>query len=130
MSVIPCSKNDNLGRKIVAFAETLKHEAHKLGDHGLDASEFYNSGLFRGAIERIRGQFAATMTEKRLFVNDVPNLMQKRGFISACCTSNLRPPSQLCGIRGQPQRCRNRSADRDSAGWSDGQGVRGYADTA
>lgn len=83
MSVIPCRKNEALGHQIVAFAETLKDEAHKLGDHGLDASEFYNSGLFRGAIERIRGQFAATMTEKRLFVNDVLSLMQKRGFISS-----------------------------------------------
>src|SRR4029077_3888973 len=63
------------------YAEVLKTEAHKLGAHGLDEKEFYNSGLFRGAIERIRGQFSATMREKRDFARDVLNFMQDRGFI-------------------------------------------------
>ena len=65
MTIIPCEQNAELRRKIETFTETLKTEAHKLGDHGLDETEFYNSGLFRGAIERIRGQFSATMREKR-----------------------------------------------------------------
>ena len=41
------------------YAEVLKTEAHKLGAHGLSEEEFYNSGVFRGAIERTRGQFSA-----------------------------------------------------------------------
>jgi len=81
MTVIPCEQNRELRRKIEEFAETLKVEAHTLGDHGLDESEFYNSGLFRGAIERIRGQFSATMRDKREFVQHVLNFMQDRGFI-------------------------------------------------
>lgn len=81
MSVIPCEKNAALREKIEAYAETLKEEAHKLGEHGLHEKEFYDSGVFRGAIERIRGQFSATMREKRAFVALVLNHMQDQGFI-------------------------------------------------
>lgn len=81
MSVIPCKKNEELGQKILDFAETLKTEAHTLGEHGLDEKEFYDSGLFRGAIERIRGQFSATMGPKRDFVQRVLDHMQDEGFI-------------------------------------------------
>jgi len=59
----------------------LKTQAHTLGNHGLDELEFHNSGIFRGAIERIRGQYAATMLDKREFVQHVLNHMQDRMFI-------------------------------------------------
>jgi hypothetical protein len=83
MSSIPCEQNAGLDKKIKAFAEILKTQAHTLGvdEHGLDEKEFYNSGLFRGAIERIRGQYSATMREKRDFVTHVLNFMQDRGYI-------------------------------------------------
>lgn len=83
MSSIPCRQNLALREKIEQFAETLRNEAHKLGDHGLDEREFYNSGLFRGAIERIRGQFSATMREKRIFVHHILNHLEDGGYISA-----------------------------------------------
>lgn len=82
MSIIPCEKNEELRKKIQEFAETLKTEAHTLGNHGLSENEFYNSGLFRGAIERVRGQFSATMREKRELVRHVLNHMQDKGFIA------------------------------------------------
>lgn len=82
MSIIPCEQNAELQRKILEYAEVLKNEAHTLGDHGLGENEFYNSGLFRGAIERIRGQFSATMREKREFARNILNYMQDRHFIS------------------------------------------------
>lgn len=81
MTVIPCQKNTELKRNIEAFAEVLKTEAHLLGNHGLSEVDFYQGGLFRGAIERIRGQFAATMRQKRDFVTRVLNHMQDGGFI-------------------------------------------------
>ncbi len=81
MSIIPCELNAELDRQIKEFAETLKTQAHILGNHGLGEREFYDSGLFRGAIERIRGQFSATMREKREFVKHVLNHMQDTGFI-------------------------------------------------
>lgn len=82
MSIIPCNKNKELRRLIEAYAETLKVGAHRLGTHGLEENEFYNSGLFRGTIERIRGQFSATMREKREFVQHILNFMQDRNFIA------------------------------------------------
>lgn len=81
MSVIPCQQNAELQIKIREFAEVLKTQSHQLGEHGLDEQEFYNSGVFRGAIERIRGQFSATMRDKREFVQHVLNYMQDGNFI-------------------------------------------------
>lgn len=81
MSVVPCELNAGLRSKIEEYAEVLKTEAHKLGEHGLDEKEFYQSGLFRGAIERIRGQFSATMREKREFVKRVLNYLQDNNYI-------------------------------------------------
>ena len=81
MSVIPCRKNQELRHLIKRYAETLKVEAHKLGDHGLSEQQFYDSGLFRGTVERLRGQFSATMRQKREFVLHVLNYMQDRDFI-------------------------------------------------
>jgi len=82
VSVIPCEQNRQLRRQIERLAETLKTEAHTLGDHGLDEKEFYNSGLFRGAVERIRGQFSATMRGKREFAQHVLNHMEDQGAIA------------------------------------------------
>lgn len=82
MSVIPCEQNAALKQRIEEYSEVLKTEAHKLGAHGLSEQEFYNSGLFRGAVERIRGQFSATMREKRELVKHLLNHMQDKGFIS------------------------------------------------
>lgn len=81
MSVIPCCANPELTQQIEEFAETLKTEAYRLGDHGLSEEEFYEGGLFRGAIERVRGQFAATMSQKREFMRHVLNYMQDHKFI-------------------------------------------------
>ena len=82
MSEIPCSKNKKLREKIEAFAETLKTHAHTLPGHDLTEQEFYDSGLFRGTIERVRGQFAAAMREKRQFVSHILNYMEDKGFIA------------------------------------------------
>ena len=81
MPVIPCQRNADLKKKINAFAEVMKTEAHTLGDHGLSETDFYQGGLFRGAIERIRGQFSATMRGKRDFVARVLNHMEDGKFI-------------------------------------------------
>lgn len=81
MSVIPCRTNPSLKQKIEEFADVLKTESHKLGAHGLTEGDFCNSGLFRGAIERVRGQFAASMSEKRAFVRAILGFMQDRNHI-------------------------------------------------
>ncbi len=81
MSIIPCEQNADLQRVIRDYVEVLKAQAHTLGAHGLSEEEFYNSGVFRGAIERARGQFSATMRDKREFARHVLNFMQDQHFI-------------------------------------------------
>jgi hypothetical protein len=79
---IPCERNSKLKQRIDEFAEVLKTEAHTLGTHGVSESDFYRLGLFQGAIERVRGQFSATMSDKRDFVGRVLDHMQDKGLIS------------------------------------------------
>jgi hypothetical protein len=81
VSVVPCSLNTDLQRLIHDYAETLRTEAHRLGTHGLSENDFYRSGVFRGAIEQIRGEFCATMREKRDFAKHVLNYMQDRSCV-------------------------------------------------
>lgn len=81
MSIIPCSKNKDAGAKVARYAEQLKAKAYTIGDHGLDEEEFNNSGLFRSAIERIRGQYAAGTKDKYALVESVLDYMQEGDFI-------------------------------------------------
>jgi hypothetical protein len=87
LPVIPCEQNKELKKQIDEFAEVLKTEAHHLGTHGLSETDFYQGGLFRGAIERIRGQYAATMREKRDFASRVLNYLEDQKFISTWASS-------------------------------------------
>lgn len=80
MKVIPCERNADLKKQVEEFAEVLRTEAHTLGDHGLSERDFY-SGIFRGAIERLRGQFSADMKVKRQFVARVLDHMEDHGHI-------------------------------------------------
>ena len=82
MKAIPCRQNQDLQKQIEAYAVALKAQAHSIGDHGLDEQEFYASGLFRGAIEKIRGEFSATMIDKRSFVKAVLDYLQDLGAIA------------------------------------------------
>jgi hypothetical protein len=82
MTVIPCEQDPRLRAEIELFAEVLKTQAHKLGSHGLEESSFYSSPIFRGAIEKVRGEFSATMRGKREFVQHVLNYMEDGGFIA------------------------------------------------
>jgi hypothetical protein len=82
MSSTPCKQNLKLRADIEVFAEILKTQAHTLGDHGLSEKDFYNSGLFRGAVERIRGQYSASMREKREFLKVLLNHLESHGLVS------------------------------------------------
>jgi hypothetical protein len=80
--VVPCLQSTDLASLIEQFAEALKTETHKIGTHGLSEREFYQSGILEGAIQRVRGEYSATMREKRDFVARVLNYMQDGNFIS------------------------------------------------
>jgi hypothetical protein len=90
MTITLCRKNPDLKRRIEEFSEVLKTKAHLLADNDISENDFYNSGLFRGSIERIRGQFSATMRDKREFVRRVLSFMEDRGFISSFESSGSR----------------------------------------
>lgn len=78
---IPCQKDPELKRKIEEYADELKVQGYIIGSHGLDEKDFYDSGIFEGAIQRVRGQISAKMSEKKAFVQHVLNHMQDSGFI-------------------------------------------------
>ncbi|MEW7009981.1 hypothetical protein [Lentilitoribacter sp. EG35] len=79
--VIPCTPNSDAKKKIAQYSEELKIEAHKIGTHGLSKEEFYESGIFEGSIERLRGQKSASLAQKKQFVSLVLNHMQDDGYI-------------------------------------------------
>jgi len=87
LNVIPCAQDKKLKKLIEEFSDVLKVEAHKIGTHDLAEKDFYNSGLFRGAIERVRGQFSATMGSKREFAKHILNYMEDQRFIGEWMSS-------------------------------------------
>jgi len=82
-SIIPCQLSPETSKRIQDFADALVQGAHGLGDHGLNRDEFERSGLLRAAIERLRGQQAASMADKRAFIAAKLNVMKKSGTITA-----------------------------------------------
>lgn len=82
MTIIFCSKDRELEKHIDVFAEILKTHAHTLYAEKIGEKEFYDS-VFRGAVERIRGQYSAMMGEKREFVRRVLSYMEDRNFIKS-----------------------------------------------
>ena len=55
---IPCRKDPDLKRQIEEFSETLKTRSHELNTFGLSEKDFYESGIFEGSIQRVRGRCA------------------------------------------------------------------------
>jgi len=79
--VIPCEKNADLRKDIERFADDLRTRAHLVDSTGLSNAEIHASGLFRGAIERLRGQMSASMKAKRAFTASILDHLKRRGFI-------------------------------------------------
>ena len=79
--IIPCKIEKETLQNIEAYAEALKKSAPTIGTHGLTDQEFIDSGIFQGAIERLRGQQAASMRTKREFIKHVLDFMQDSGEV-------------------------------------------------
>lgn len=79
--VTPCKKDPQIKEKIDQFAEVLKTQSHKISPFEMSEKDFYDSGIFEGAIQRVRGQISATTSEKKVFVQHILNHMQDKGFI-------------------------------------------------
>ncbi|MCF6221428.1 MAG: hypothetical protein L3J65_09965 [Robiginitomaculum sp.] len=78
---LPCERLQGLKEDVVNYADELKTKAHQIGSHGLSEQEFYESGIFEGAIQRIRGQLSASMGKKKEFVAFALNHMLDGKFI-------------------------------------------------
>lgn len=80
--VIPCSLQAETRTRIAKFAEDLKTAAPKIGSHGLTENEFWNSGLFQSAIEKLRGTQSASTSVKRGFLDEILGHMETAGAIA------------------------------------------------
>jgi len=78
---IPCTLLPETKERIEKYAEELRNAAPGIGTHGLSPEEFASSGLFKAAIERLRGQQAATISVKRQFVEEVLKHLKTAGRI-------------------------------------------------
>jgi hypothetical protein len=79
--IIPCELLPETKGRIDAYVDALIQAAPEIGSHGLSQEEFRNSGIFRSAIERLRGAQAASMIEKRLFMTEVLDHLQAGSLI-------------------------------------------------
>ena len=80
-AIIPCELLPETKDRINEYAESLKESAHTIGSHGLPEAEFWDSGLFGAAIERLRGQQAASTTVKYNFVKAILTHLKDVGEI-------------------------------------------------
>lgn len=80
--VTPCSLRPEVKERIRRFALELRAAAPRLGTHGLGEQEFEDTGLLRGAIERLRGIQAASMSAKRRFLAEVLDHLKAAGRIT------------------------------------------------
>jgi len=79
--IIPCALLPEVRKAIEDYIEALKNKAYTIGDHGLSEREFWDSGIFHGAIEKLRGTQAASMAEKRYFMDEILSFMKSKKYI-------------------------------------------------
>ena len=80
--VIFCSRKISRER-IESYAAELRKLAPTIGNHGLQEVEFWESGLFQSAIERLRGTGAATTTDKQTFLRAVLDELKNKSRITS-----------------------------------------------
>ncbi|MYM70364.1 hypothetical protein GTP45_26680 [Pseudoduganella sp. FT55W] len=79
--IIPCKETDGWKDVVAAYADALQAAAHTVGNHGMNEEEFLESGLFKSAVERLRGQSAASMGVKKLFISNVLDVLRDQGRV-------------------------------------------------
>ncbi len=79
--IISCELLLDTKKQIHAYVEALKKAAPSIGDHGMTEQEFWDSGIFRSAIESLRGVQAASMIRKKSFVAMIFNKLKDEGGI-------------------------------------------------
>jgi hypothetical protein len=68
--------------KVQQIVELLRTRVHLIPEIGVTEDQLYDEGYFRAAVEIIRGQYAASLSEKRQFLRGILSHMQDEGSIS------------------------------------------------
>lgn len=79
--IVLCELHPERRRRIEDLATALERVAPKLASPGMTEGEFWESGIFHAAVEKLRGVRVATIAEKRSFVESVLNHLKARGHI-------------------------------------------------
>lgn len=79
---IPCGISPEMTARIEAYAEALVAAAPSIGSHGLTNDAFWKAGIFRSAVEKIRGSNAASMSDKKGFIADMLGRLKLSGRIA------------------------------------------------
>jgi hypothetical protein len=80
--IIPCSIQPEMIARIEAYTDALIAIAPSIGTHGLSHDAFWRAGIFHSAVEKIRGSNAASMKEKKAFIEDILGQLKLSGRIS------------------------------------------------
>jgi len=81
--IIYCELLDEVKEEINSYVDELRKKAPEIGKHGLSENEFWDSGIFHSAIEKLRGIQAATTDKKRCFISGILSYMQSQNAISS-----------------------------------------------
>jgi len=79
---IPCGISREMTARIEAYAEALVAAAPSIGVHGLSPDAFWRAGIFRSAVEKIRGKNAASMSDKKGFIAEMLGRLKLSGRIT------------------------------------------------
>ena len=79
--IIPCSLSEETSKLVSDYARQLAKVAPSLMKNRTE-EQFWRSGIFHSAVERIRGQRSASMKEKRDFMANVLDFMKQRKAIA------------------------------------------------
>ena len=79
---IPCEISPEMTARIDSYVNALLAAAPDIGSHGLTRDAFWRAGIFRSAVEKIRGTNAASMSDKKEFIADMLGRLKLAGRIS------------------------------------------------
>lgn len=81
--IILCELKPEVREVVRELAEDIVQGAHLVSRRGLSKQELEDSGLLRSAVERLRGQQAASMKTKREFLREILDFLQEAGHIAS-----------------------------------------------
>lgn len=79
--IIPCSLRPEVIERVRTYSDALIEAAAGIGTHGMTEDEFWDSGLFYSAVERLRGSRVASTSAKKSFIKEVLEFLKNRNSI-------------------------------------------------